>query len=124
MYICMYRAINRNVLLIFVLIEIIRVLVLIFIVCKDGNKTYKSGENFIKDDCSGNCTCSPIERVDRRRRSTFEEIGSVVYSKCSPLCDASLLQTQCAVGFVVEDYQNEVNGTSCFCNRSMCVERK
>lgn len=124
MYVCMDQASRRNLLLVSVLIEIMHVLVLFSIVCKDGNQTYKSGENFIKDDCSENCTCSPVLLLDRRRRRAFEGIEKAVYSNCFPLCDASLLQTQCAVGFKVGEYQNEVNGTNCFCNRSRCVERK
>ena len=96
----------------------------IFIVCKDGNKTYRSGEKFVKDDCSANCTCMHVGAFfGRRRRSTSEEIGNVGYSKCSPLCDASLSRTQCPVGHTVKKYQSEV-ATNCYCNRSMCVERK
>ena len=99
------------------------VLMSIFIACKDGNKTYKSGENFIKDDCSENCTCSHIIPL-RRRRSTFGEIGTFGRSRCIPLCGVRLFQTQCAVGFKVEEYRNPVNGTKCFCNESRCVKRK
>ena len=99
------------------------VLMSIFIACKDGNKTYKSGENFIKDDCSENCTCSHIIPL-RRRRSTFGETGTFGRSRCIPLCGVRLFQTQCAVGFKVEEYRNPVNGTKCFCNESRCVKRK
>ena len=96
----------------------------IFIVCKDGKKTYRSGENFVKDDCSENCTCLPFIHAGRRRRSIFEEIGSVGFSACSPLCNARQLRTQCAVGLRVEEYRNKVDGTNCVCNESKCVKRK
>ena len=105
----------------------------ILIACKDGNKTYKSGENFVTDDCLKNCTCLHIVPV-RRRRSRFGEIGSVGYSICFPLCDFGrpslildpnvILERQCPVGLKVEEYQDPVNGTKCFCNRSRCVKRK
>ena len=87
----------------------------------------------MKDDCLENCTC--LHSVPaRRRRSTFGEIGSVGFSRCFPLCDSGrpslildpnvILERQCPVGSKVEECQDPVNGTKCFCTRSRYVKRK
>ena len=87
----------------------------------------------MKDDCLENCTC--LHSVPaRRRRSTFGEIGSVGFSRCFPLCDSGrpsvildpnvILERHCPVGSKVEECQDPVNGTKCFCTRSRCVKRK
>ena len=108
------------------------VLMSIFIVCKDGNRTYMSGDIFVKDDCLERCLCLSKFPAGQRR-STFEEIGSVGVSVCISLCDSRtslildphvILEKQCPVGLKFEEYQDPINGTKCFCNRSRCVKRK
>ena len=94
---------------------------LYFLVCKDGNTTYKPGEKFVTDDCLQNCTCFRRLIPDNSKIKNFVYEGDTI---CSPLCDARFLQTQCGVGLKVEKYKNRLNGTSCFCNGSRCVKRK
>lgn len=76
------------------------------------------------DDCSRNCTCFRRRISDNNSKNNMKSFvyqGDII---CSPLCDGRSLQRQCGVGLKVEKYKNRLNGTSCFCNGSRCVNRK
>ena len=76
----------------------------IFIGCRYENTTCKSGDYFVKDDCSQNCTC-------------YDDFV------CSPFCVDEPLG-KCPIGYGIEKYRNPISGTKCFCKRRRCVKSK
>lgn len=72
----------------------------------DGEIDYIPGENYIKSNCTQQCTCS-----EDRFKGHLES--------CVPLCQ--LLPAKCLSGTKPELYQEDVVGSHCKCSKWRCV---
>ena len=68
---------------------------------------YIPGENYIKGNCTQNCTCSEVR-----------SIGHV--EKCVPLCPS--VPTKCSPGTIPRFYLEDIDGSKCTCRKWRCVK--
>ena len=75
--------------------------------CQDGEKQYIPGENYIKSNCTQNCSCSEVRYV-----------GHV--EQCVPLCPS--MPVKCFWGTIPEFYEEDINGSECSCRKWRCAK--
>ena len=75
--------------------------------CHDDKKEYIPGENYIKGNCTQNCSCSEVRYV-----------GHV--EKCVPLCPS--IPDKCSQDTIPKFYQENIYGSKCSCRKWRCVK--
>ena len=74
--------------------------------CRDGETEYIPSENYIKGNCTKNCTCSEVRYV-----------GHV--EQCIPLCPS--VPAKCSPGTIPRFYLEDIDGSNCTCRKWRCV---
>ena len=75
--------------------------------CNDDEKEYIPGENYIKGNCTQNCSWSKVRYV-----------GHV--EKCVPLCPS--IPDKCSQDTIPEFYQEKIYGSKCLYRKWRCVK--
>ena len=92
--------VNFLVRLLFVFLELVNQ-------CHDGEMQYIPGENYIKGNCTQNCSCSEVQYV-----------GHV--EQCVLLCPST--SVKCLLGYISEVFQKIIEGSECSCRKWRCVK--